>query len=286
MDDLRREIYVTTVGCVDHPAGKAYPGVGHPEGYGFDWEHGRVLGDFAIVLLSRGAGVFETNSTVLQCRAGDAILIPPGVWHRYRPDGATGWREHWVCANGEFLHRLRSKKCFIGETIVRRGAAKANVLAAHRRLWDRVRQVNPHNNLALAAEALGIFGLVLQERGTRAGFASLTGDLVADAAREYIWYNSHRPLTVDLIARQIGVSRRTLERRYARANGVTVVHELITRRVERARQLLAETRMSVKEISYAVGFGGSRRLIRNFAKTVGETPAAFRESHSRRKRPK
>jgi AraC-like DNA-binding protein len=204
----------------------------------------------------------------------------------YRPDIATGWCEHWVCANGEFLHRLRSKQRFIGETTVYPGAASSPVLAAHKRLWDRVGRADPHNDLALAAEALEVFGLAIQaSRGPAARGApgSHTGDAVADSAREYIWFNSHRTLTVSMVARHAGVSRRTLERRYARSNGITVVHELIARRVERARQLLAETRMSVKEISYAVGFGDSRRLIRNFARSVGITPAAFRDSHLRSK---
>jgi AraC-like DNA-binding protein len=284
MDNLRQELYVTSVGCVESAAGQPYPAPGHPEGYRFDWSRGRVLGDFAIVLISRGAGTFETRSHKLPCRSGDALLIAPGVWHRYRPDVATGWREHWVCVNGDFLHRLRSKQRFVRETTVCQGAANITVLAAHRRLWDRLRGVDSPNDLALAAEALEIFGLALQSHqglAQRRAPTAETGDLVADAAREFIWFNSHRPLAVSLIARHLGVSRRTLERRYARSNGVTVVHEVIARRVERACQLLAETHMSVKEISYAVGFGDSRRLIRNFTRSVGVTPVAFREGHLR-----
>jgi len=291
-DNLRHELYVTSVGCLDHPAGRPYPPPGHPDAYNFDWKRGRVLGDFAVVFLSRGAGTFETRAGRSACRAGDVLLIPPGEWHRYRPDAGTGWREHWVCANGEFLHRLRSTRRFVAEAAVLTGAASGRLKAAHRRLWAGVRRREPANDLALAAGALEVFALALEPRRAppprllrppSGDPEPLAGDAVADAAREYIRFNSHRLLTVGLVASHVGVSRRTLERRYARANGVTVIREVIARRVERARQLLTETRMSVKEISYAVGFGDSRRLIRNFSRASGLTPAAYRLRVRRRR---
>ena len=84
-DNFWQELYVTTVGCLNYPAGRPYPASGRPDAYNFDWNRGRVLGDFAIVLLSRGAGTFETRTSMSICRAGDVLLIPPEVWHRYRP---------------------------------------------------------------------------------------------------------------------------------------------------------------------------------------------------------
>jgi AraC-like DNA-binding protein len=278
--NLRHELYVTAVGCLDHQPGRSYPAERHPDGYNFNWHDGRILGDFAVLLISRGKGTFETRSGVQRCKAGDSVVIPPGVWHRYRPDPTTGWREHWVCANGDYLHRLRSKGCFVDEAAVLVGCAGPNALSAHGRLWRKARLSSASNDLALASEALEVFCTVLQEHQPAEPLSPAmapTGDFVADSAKEFIWFNSHRPLTVALIAKTAGVSRRTLERRYAKANGVTVIHDVICRRVECARHLLLDTRMSVKEISYAVGFGDSRQLIRNFFRATLSTPAAFRK---------
>lgn len=281
-DNLRHELYVTAVGSLDTPAGGAYPAPDHPDGYLFDWARGRVLGDFAVVFLSRGGGVFETRNGRVACRAGDVLLIPPGVWHRYRPDPATGWCEHWVCANGEYLHRLRAKKLFLPNAEHLVGAADARLREAHRRLWRRAKSAGAANDLALAAGALEVFSLASAHRLVAVDFPLATAaDPVAAAAREYLWFNSHRPLSVARIAAQVGVSRRTLERAYRDAHGITVANDLTARRVERARHLLEETRMSVKEISYAVGFGDPKRLIRNFTRATGSSPAAFRRRTER-----
>ncbi|MBS0631667.1 MAG: helix-turn-helix domain-containing protein [Verrucomicrobia bacterium] len=275
---LRQELYVTSVGKFDHAAGQPYPHPGHPDGYAFDWKRGRVLGDFAVVYLSRGAGTFETKTSRTRCRQGDALIIPPGLWHRYRPDPATGWCEHWVCANGEYLHRLRAKGMLFTAAAVTSGTG---LREWHRLLWTQARRPKARNDLTLAACALGFFSQAARPPSdhppTRRPWTQSAGSLV-EAAREYIYFNSHRPLTVELIARHVGTSRRTLERQYAQTGAGQIARDLATRRVERARQLLTETGMSVKEIAYAVGFGDSRRLIRNFSAQTGTTPAAFRSA--------
>jgi len=278
-DDLRRELYVTSVGCVEYRAGDRYPESGHPADYDFTWNQGRVLGDFAAVYIEKGSGVFESRVGRFPCQAGDAFLVAPGEWHRYRPDKQTGWRERWICANGEYLHRLRAKRHLVASGLMV-SVDSTRLLDALRRTHRIVVTQGAPNDLATAALALEVFGLLAPSTagGKSPGDRPKTGDQLVDAAREFIWLNSHRSLTVAQIAAHLGISRRTLERRYSRTCGHTIVSALIDHRVRAARQLLVETRMSVKEISYAVGFGDSRRLIRNFSRLFLKTPEAFRKN--------
>lgn len=282
-EELRRELYLTSIGSLLYRPGQSYPGPGHPKDYDFSWSNGRVLGDFAAVLIEKGSGKFESRSGRFECASGDVLVISPGAWHRYRPNLNTGWHERWVCANGEYLHRLRTKHRLFEEAEVLHPDNAPAVGRAMQALYRSVTLSAASNDLATAAQTLTIFGLILrgaQELGREKSAPPATGDDVAAAAREFIWFNSHRPLTVEIITQHLRVSRRTLERRFAAAYGRHVVAELIDRRVQRARQLLAETTMSVKEISYAVGFGESRRLIRNFIAVFGTTPGAFRKSRT------
>ncbi|MBS0663719.1 MAG: AraC family transcriptional regulator [Verrucomicrobia bacterium] len=277
-EDLRRELYLTSVGHAEFRPGDLYPEHGHPADYDFTWTKGRVLGDFAAVFIEKGGGLFETREVKMKCQAGDAFLIPPGSWHRYRPESATGWTERWICGNGEYLHRLRAKRRLGLAGTVNSACDVRRLLAAMRRTYRIVVKDGAQNSLATAGLGLEIFGLVSSTSSGEAPASDWleTGDRIVDSAREFIWLNSHRPLTVATIAARLGVSRRTLERRYSGICGQTVVRTLIERRVQVARQLLIETSMSVKEISYAVGFGDSRRLIRNFKQVFGQTPLSFR----------
>ncbi|MEI9997952.1 MAG: AraC family ligand binding domain-containing protein [Verrucomicrobiota bacterium] len=85
-------LYATGFGAVHVPPGAPYPPPGHPGRHAFDWERGRVLGEYQIVYLHKGRGAFESARTKRRpLRAGMAFLLFPGVWHRYRPDPRTGW---------------------------------------------------------------------------------------------------------------------------------------------------------------------------------------------------
>lgn len=73
------------------------------------------------------------------------------------------------------------------------------------------------------------------------------------------------------------VPRRTLEVRFRCALGSSPARELMRARIERARELLGGTDLSIKEIAYLVGFSEPRMLSRCFLKETGERPSEYRE---------
>lgn len=50
-------------------------------------------------------------------------------------------------------------------------------------------------------------------------------------------------------------------------------------RIERAKELLRETDLSVKEISGAVGYFDVPGFVRRFKKYIGTTPAQYRKNY-------
>ena len=273
--EVRRELYVTSIGRLTYPPGASYPIEGHPDGYAFAWRRGRVLGDFALVFVEHGGGEFESGSLGrLQWSSGQVLLLPPGVWHRYRPDPKTGWAERWLCLNGDFLLRLRAKGLFPAQPVLRTLADPRSYLAA----WSRANRQARENSLRLAAAALETVALALEiaDRGTVGVTYETTPDSAVNAALEFVWYNCHRRLDVQHVADHVRVTRRTLERRFATLLRRSVAKEIEGARLERARQLLGETRMSVKEVGFAAGFSGPTRLIRIFRHNLGLTPGQYR----------
>lgn len=71
--------------------------------------------------------------------------------------------------------------------------------------------------------------------------------------------------------------RRTLEVRFRCALGSSPARELMRARIDRARELLGGTNLSIKEIAYLVGFSEPRMLSRCFFKETGERPSEYRE---------
>src|SRR2546430_10361502 len=54
-------LYATTAGEASIGLNTIYPPSGHPKGFAFDWQHGRILDGFALVYISSGRGRLNPN---------------------------------------------------------------------------------------------------------------------------------------------------------------------------------------------------------------------------------
>ena len=66
--------------------------------------------------------------------------------------------------------------------------------------------------------------------------------------------------------------------------GRTIHQEIDRVRIQRAKTLLAETNLPIKQIAQQAGFQTVQYLTRTFRRLTGDTPAAFRRRHSGRLR--
>ncbi|AQZ61498.1 AraC family transcriptional regulator [[Actinomadura] parvosata subsp. kistnae] len=88
----------------------------------------------------------------------------------------------------------------------------------------------------------------------------------------------HRPLTVAELARQAGLSPRTLARRFHEATGTTPLRWLHAQRLARARQLLESTDLPVDRVGEECGLGSAGNLRHHFIRAVGVTPTEYRRA--------
>jgi LacI family transcriptional regulator len=96
------------------------------------------------------------------------------------------------------------------------------------------------------------------------------------AAARFIREHACEGIDVKDVLRAVSMSRSTLERHYARIMGHSPKHEILRARLNRARQLLAETDFPLAAIAERVGLEHVEYLGRIFKKKMGITPARFR----------
>ncbi|CAM3287745.1 GlxA family transcriptional regulator [Pseudomonas fluorescens] len=93
------------------------------------------------------------------------------------------------------------------------------------------------------------------------------------------WLEQHfaQALVIDNVARRFGFGVRNFKRRFKEATGYTPIAYVQTLRLERAKQMLESTRMTLDSITYAVGYEDSNSFRRLFRQRVGMLPAAYRK---------
>ncbi len=103
-----------------------------------------------------------------------------------------------------------------------------------------------------------------------------------ETSREVISYiekNLGEKLTLDLIAKEVCLSKWECSRRFKRIAGESVWSYLISARMAKAVELLLYSRKSVERIGFEVGFPNVNLFIRQFKKEFRTTPGKFRKNH-------
>lgn len=102
-------------------------------------------------------------------------------------------------------------------------------------------------------------------------------DPVVGRSMAYIQKNYARPITVEHLLDEVGVSRRKLESRLKDALGVTPHQAICRARVERAKEMLVQTDSPMEPIARKCGFGSSNQLQIVFKRLTGMTPGQYRQ---------
>ena len=95
-------------------------------------------------------------------------------------------------------------------------------------------------------------------------------------ALRYMQTHACSGITVDDVLGEVPVARRQLERQFKKCLGRLPAEELRRIRLERGRQLLADTEMSMEEVAEASGYAGSTQFGAAFRNEHGLTPLAYR----------
>ena len=274
---FRAPLYVTGAGWERIKPGQPYP-LPDTALHGFRWEDGRILPEFCLSVLTQGSGHLETLAGRQVIPAQRAFFFRPGEWHRHRPARATGWTNHWLHFNGNLPHEWMRDGAFAldGNLPVIEDAG-----LFHRqfiRLLLTIERAPTTNTRALSWQAVGLISHFLLHTAPLRGEHWHHEDDLIQRAVEFIWSHSHASVGVPDVAAHVGCVRRTLERHFAAGRGRSVLDEIQLCRLTRAKWLLEETALPMKQIMSRAGVRERRQFWMLFKKHLGMSPDAYRQS--------
>ena len=110
---------------------------------------------------------------------------------------------------------------------------------------------------------------------------SLDEQLVAKAIK-YVEDNISRPdLSVEVLSRELGMSRVQLYKKLLQITGKTPTEFIRIIRLKRAMQFLRESQLNVSEIAYNVGFNNPKYFTKYFKEEFGVLPSVFQEKEGK-----
>ncbi len=101
-------------------------------------------------------------------------------------------------------------------------------------------------------------------------------------AKELIEESLDGNVSLDVLAEECGLSRAHFSRSFRQSTGMPPHQWLLSRRVERAKDMLCGNGDAISDIAARCGFADQSHLSRVFRKFVGVSPLAWRKSHMQR----
>ncbi|GAB3752153.1 AraC family transcriptional regulator [Spirosoma pomorum] len=267
---------ILTVGHNVHQARKNYPDQNHPNQYYFDWAEGRTLNEFQLVYIANGQGVFESQlipPTLVE--GGMALLLYPGLWHRFKPSPDTGWEEFWVGYRGHYAEYLMRQECFDPQQPMMRIGFRAELINVFTRLIDTLKHEGIAYRQIATCQVIQLLGLVYSSALLKDVGRNRKEQLVHQV-RYHIQGAWNKPIDFELLAKEMSVSYVWLRKVFKEVMDVAPGHYQLNLKIEKASQLLVETDLSVSEIAYQCGFESLFYFSRLFRKKKAQSPTEYR----------
>lgn len=103
---------------------------------------------------------------------------------------------------------------------------------------------------------------------------------IINQAKAYIQANFQKEISLDDVSRAVDISPYYFSKIFKEETGENFIEFLTSIRMEKAKELLSGSGLSMKEICAQVGYADPNYFSRTFKKNVGLTPTEYKESQN------
>jgi AraC-like DNA-binding protein len=277
--DAEWGLTVSTIGYEEIAPGESYPTRGHADGYYFDLDKGRVLNEYQLLYLTEGDGTFRSaHLKPTTIRQGDLFLLFPGEWHTYHPHPRHGWKSYWIGFKGRNMDdRVRAGFLSPEKPIYHVGFSSIIVS-----LYEAARREAKEEAASAQQSLAGIVNHLIGSMYSLERNIILNKDSdhvrMINQARLRIREALESDLTIQRIAEDLGVSYSNFRKLFKEFTGVSPALYQQELKLQRAKELLTTTDMSIKEIAYRLNFESPDYFSSKFKQKTRFKPSEFRNS--------
>ena len=259
--------------------------------YGNDWHSTSHSHPFTeIFFITHGHGLMDIDGVTVSIKEGDLIIINPNCSHTEKStNNSFDQLEYIVFGINNFALANDSIPCLgleviptIYYKIMNFNNDKAEILSY---LNNLVREVeNKDSNYELACKSILTLFIIYISRNAKSNLFITTNpeklNIECVKIKNYIDSHYSENITLDILSSLSYVNKFHLVHSFTKQMGISPINYLINKRIEEAKNLLATTNHSIRDISSIVGFSNSSYFSQMFKKSTGTSPRGYKISHS------
>jgi AraC-like DNA-binding protein len=275
-EDIEWGFFLNVAGYATILPGEEYPPQGHPNDYSFDYETGRILHEYQINYITEGSGMIETMRGKFKINPGTILLLYPGVWHRYRPNKKTGWKEHYIGFKGEIADKFLSNKFFETHRPAIRVGYNDKMIGTFYSIIEDVKLENPGFQQVCSGTVVNLLGQIISTVKNK-DFDGKEIEEKIRKARIIIRDNVNAGIDPEKLASDLFMSYSYFRKLFKKYTGVSPTQYVSLLRIQKARDMIINSQMPIKQIAYECGFPSIFYFSRYFKQKLGVSPSELRK---------
>ena len=275
--DRKFGLTVNTVGFQPIAPNTVYPSTDHPKNYYFNPCKGRILSEYQILYISKGKGTFTSSSTKkTNIKKGQIIILFPGQWHTYCPSIETGWNEYYIGFEGTIIDNLLQNEFISLDSQILDIGVSEELVNLYTTAMQVARNDRKTSQQYLAGIVLHIIAMTISHSQSRNLDQNNESGQIIERAKIIMTENIHRQINIQQIAANLGTSYSWFRKAFKDYTGYSPAQYFQEQKLRKAKELLSETNLSIKEIAYKLDFSSYEYFLSFFKKRVGVTPSEYR----------
>ncbi len=221
-----------------------------------------------------GCGELSMNGTVYKLLPATSVIIKENTGASYYTPRNGIWEFYWIHFNGKPCKPLLDLICAQTQLVVPFENDDCIKALTEYALADQSGE-----SLAAIIKVSGMLSHMLHRFISYQTLDKLTQHglgTVAESTIAYITNHYHENIEITDISNSLYMSREHLIRVFKKQVGLSPYAYLCKFRVEKAKELLRLTNISVEKISQMVGFKSHSNFSKQFKTAVGVTPTAYK----------
>lgn len=240
--------------------------------------HFIASGSFTVVL---DTGSFEAG-------AGEFYVTAPGVHHEQRSSGHSRNVEYCINCNIQLIEDKPSEACQVLQLLRDTPCACFKDTAGILKLFEMALQEAYHQYIGFYSNIQGLAAMIVMNTARVLGQNNpLRYDIPLKTKKDnfrfvqiekFVEDNIGSPLSTKDIARFMFLSERQVCRIVEESRGISTKDFIMQMKLAKARQLLKDTGLSVKQIADSLGFSSEYYFNQFFKREEGYPPGLFRHN--------
>ncbi|MBQ8301723.1 MAG: helix-turn-helix transcriptional regulator [Clostridia bacterium] len=234
---------------------------------------------YEVYFLTSGTSNYFINDCLYPCTSGTLVIVPPDIlhWNHYTSDKYSRYVLNFPSSyiTDELRNTINPDNTpeilYIPDT--------TPILSIFKKMWREWDIRDEYSPSVIRGLVNEFFVHIARHKGTYLKRNIDTVHPTVNKITQYISENYHEPLTLELIADKFRLNPNYLSTLFKSCMGFGLKKYITIIRIERAREMLLNSDLSVSQIAFKCGFNDSNYFSQVFRSTVNDTPLHFRNTH-------